>query len=74
MSWQIYPLHYEATDKVRYSPAQKRVRYQVSPSYASTTLTPYHSGSQILIGYRPEGLLTAENPVHRWTGKYLINK
>lgn len=70
MSRQIYLLYYEVTDKARYSPAHKRVRYQVSPSSASTTLIPRHPG----VGYRSEGSLTVENPVHRWTGKYLINR
>ena len=78
MSRQIYLQYCEVTDKAQYSPAQKRVRYQVSPSQASTsgagTLVPCHPGSPIPVGYRSEGSLTVENPVHLWTGKYLIDR
>jgi hypothetical protein len=67
----IYPLyHYEVTDKGRHSPAPKRVRYQDSPSCDSTTLT----GPPILMSYRSEGSLTAANPIHCKSGKYLINR
>lgn len=74
MSREIYPLYYEVADKDRYSPAQKRVRYQVSPSYTSTIPTPGNPGPLILTSYRSEGSFTAENPVNCWTGKYQINR
>ena len=67
------PLCYEVTDKGPYSPAQKRVRYQVSPSFASAIPTDCRPGPRP-IGYHSEGSLNAANLVHRWTGEYLINK
>ena len=71
----MYPPYYDVTDKNRYSPAQKRIRYQVSPSCANTSLaaTHCHTGPPILMGYTSEGSLKVEDTVHCWAGKYLIN-